>query len=148
VRGVFAAIVGDGRAERQKMTKVEQRGWIGPEQVPEWAWGVLASPGGGPLRCQDGILWAADQPVGHIDQGILRFNLPGGDPSTEYYRTIGGAHFHERSANLTRRQRSIRPYIMSTCASSRLKIVIYWWSMWEEETVGTLILGCNGASSG
>jgi ubiquinone/menaquinone biosynthesis C-methylase UbiE len=99
VRGLFAAIAGDGRAERRKMTKVEQSGWTAPEQVPEWAWGVLASPGGGPLRCQDGVLWAADQPVGHIDHGILRFTFPGGDPSTEYYRTIGGAHFHERSAN-------------------------------------------------
>ena len=67
------------------------------EQIPGWAWGVLASPGGGPFRCEGRILWAADQLIGRIDQGILRFNMPG-DPSTEYYRTIGGAHFHERSA--------------------------------------------------
>jgi SAM-dependent methyltransferase len=66
--------------------------------MPEWAWEVLASPGGGPLRCENGILWAADQPIGRIDQGILRFNMPSGDPSTDYYRTVGGAHFHERSA--------------------------------------------------
>src|SRR5438270_494733 len=69
------------------------------EQIPDWAWEVLAAPGGGPLRCEDGLLWAADQPVGQIDQGILRFDTPIADPSTEYYRTIGGAHFHERSAD-------------------------------------------------
>jgi ubiquinone/menaquinone biosynthesis C-methylase UbiE len=69
-----------------------------PKRIADWAWEVLASPGGGPLRCEDGILWATDQPIGRIDQGILRFNMPSGDPSTDYYRTIGGAHFHERSA--------------------------------------------------
>ena len=70
----------------------------GLERVPEWAWEVLACPGGGPLRCEGSILWAADQPVGQIDKGILRFNAIHADPSTEYYRTIGGAHFHERAA--------------------------------------------------
>jgi ubiquinone/menaquinone biosynthesis C-methylase UbiE len=80
------------------MIEIERRRSAGPERIPEWAWEVLASPGGGPLRREDGILWAADQPIGRIDQGILRFNIPNGDPSTEYYRTIGGAHFHERSA--------------------------------------------------
>jgi ubiquinone/menaquinone biosynthesis C-methylase UbiE len=80
------------------MTEIQRSGSSMLEQIPVWAWEVLASPGGGPLRCEYGILWAADQPIGRIDQGILRFNMPSGDPSTEYYRTIGGAHFHERSA--------------------------------------------------
>lgn len=68
------------------------------EQIPEWAWEVLASPGGGPLRMEGTILRADDRPVGRIDKGVLRFDMPNGDPSTEYYRAIGGAHFHERSA--------------------------------------------------
>jgi ubiquinone/menaquinone biosynthesis C-methylase UbiE len=80
------------------MTENECSKSSGLEEIPEWAWEVLASPGGGPLRCEDGILWAVDQPIGRIDQGILRFNMPSGDPSTDYYRIIGGAHFHERSA--------------------------------------------------
>ena len=80
------------------VTEVERSRSTGLEQIPEWGWEVLARPGGGPLRCEGGILRAADQPIGRIDQGILRFNMPSGDPSTEYYRTIGGAHFHERSA--------------------------------------------------
>lgn len=80
------------------MTEVEDKRSSRLEQIPEWAWEVLASPGGGPLRCEGGILRAGDQPIGQLDQGILRFNVPRGDPSTEYYRTIGGAHFHDRSA--------------------------------------------------
>ncbi|MBV8935492.1 MAG: class I SAM-dependent methyltransferase [Alphaproteobacteria bacterium] len=80
------------------MAEVERFGSSGSEQIPEWAWRVLASPGGGPLRYQDGLFWAADQPIGRIEQGIIRFNISSGDPSTEYYRSIGGAHFHERSA--------------------------------------------------
>jgi ubiquinone/menaquinone biosynthesis C-methylase UbiE len=80
------------------MTKIDHSGSSSLEQISEWAWEVLASPGGGPLRCDGGILRATDQPVGRIEQGILRFNMPSGDPSTEYYRTIGGAHFHERAA--------------------------------------------------
>jgi ubiquinone/menaquinone biosynthesis C-methylase UbiE len=80
------------------MTETGHRRATRLERIPEWAWEVLASPGGGPLRCEDAILWAPDQPIGRIDQGILRFNMPSGDPSTDYYRTIGGAHFHERSA--------------------------------------------------
>jgi|SRR5271166_1814287 len=68
------------------------------ERIPEWAWEVLAKPGGGPLRCDGRTLQADDQPIGRIAEGIVRFTMPRGDPSTEYYRAIGGAHFHERSA--------------------------------------------------
>src|SRR5215470_18441798 len=67
-------------------------------QIPDWAWQVLSAPDGGPLRCERDVLWAADQAIGRIDQGILHFDVPSGDPSTDYYRTIGGAHFHERSS--------------------------------------------------
>jgi SAM-dependent methyltransferase len=91
------------------MTGLERNGSTGLEQIPEWAWEVVASPGGRPLRCEAAILWAADQPIGRIDQGILRFNMPSGDPSTEYYRAIGGAHFHERSAT---------PYAMTALDTS------------------------------
>ena len=80
------------------MTENERSESRGLEEIPEWAWEVLASPGGGPLRCEGGVLWTANQAIGRIDQGILRFSMPSGDQSTEYYRTIGGAHFHERSA--------------------------------------------------
>jgi hypothetical protein len=44
------------------------------------------------------ILWAADRPVDDIQEGILCFNLSTEDPSTNYYTSIGGAHFHECSA--------------------------------------------------
>ena len=80
------------------MTEITNNGPSGLEQIPEWAWEVLATPGGGPLRVEGTILRADDRPVGRIAKGVLRFNMPSGDPSTEYYRTIGGAHFHERSA--------------------------------------------------
>jgi ubiquinone/menaquinone biosynthesis C-methylase UbiE len=70
----------------------------GVDQIPHWAWQVLAAPGGGPLRCETGVVWADDRPIGRMADGVLRFDMPRGDPSTEYYRVIGGAHFHERSA--------------------------------------------------
>jgi ubiquinone/menaquinone biosynthesis C-methylase UbiE len=68
------------------------------DQIASWAWEFLASPGGGPLRCEGTTFWAADRPIGAIDNGILHFQMVSEDPSMEYYRTIGGAHFHERSA--------------------------------------------------
>ena len=80
------------------MTEIERGGSDGPEQVPDWAWEVLAHRGGGPVQCEGRVLWAADQPFGRVDHGILRVYMPSGDPSTEYYNTIGGAHFHERAA--------------------------------------------------
>jgi ubiquinone/menaquinone biosynthesis C-methylase UbiE len=81
------------------MTEIEPIGAGALENLPEWAWDVLAAPGGGPLQCENGILRTADQPIGRIDRGILHFDMPNGDPSTEYYRAIGGAHFHERAAS-------------------------------------------------
>jgi SAM-dependent methyltransferase len=87
------------------MTEIERIEGTGPEQIPEWAWEVLASPGGGPLHCEHGILRTDDQPIGRITKGILHFDMVREDPSTEYYRTIGGAHFHERASV---------PYAMTT----------------------------------
>ena len=80
------------------MSGTERRGSGDLGQIPNWAWQVLAAPGGGPLRCEGNILWTGERPIGRIDQGVLRFDMPRGDPSTEYYRAMGGAHFHERSA--------------------------------------------------
>jgi len=50
------------------------------------------------LRREGRILWSTDRAIGRIDHGILHFDMPREDPSTEYYRKIGGAHFHGRSA--------------------------------------------------
>lgn len=50
------------------------------------------------MRCEGTTVWAADRPIGAMDNGILRFQMVSEDASMEYYRTIGGAHFHERSA--------------------------------------------------
>ena len=51
------------------MIEIERSGSTGLEQIPGWAWEVLASPGGGPLRCEGRILWAADRPIGRITFG-------------------------------------------------------------------------------
>jgi ubiquinone/menaquinone biosynthesis C-methylase UbiE len=80
------------------LSGTECRGLGDLGQTPDWAWQVLAAPGGEPLRCEGNILRTGERRIGRIDQGILRFDTPGRDPSTEYYRAMGGAHFHERSA--------------------------------------------------
>lgn len=36
-------------------------------------------------------------PVARVEDGILRYSLPTGDSSIEFYNAVGGAHFHERS---------------------------------------------------
>jgi ubiquinone/menaquinone biosynthesis C-methylase UbiE len=70
-----------------------------PDEIAEWAWEIVTGPGGGgPLQRKGSTIWAADRPVGDIQEGILRFNLSLEDPSTNYYTSAGGAHFHERSA--------------------------------------------------
>ena len=68
------------------------------DQIASWAWDLLASPGGGSFHREGTTLWAGDRHMGRIDNGVLRFQMVNEDPSIEYYRTIGGAHFHERSA--------------------------------------------------
>src|SRR5271166_3442043 len=81
------------------MTEIEGGGAGSFQPIPEWARDMLAAPGGGALQCENGIFRSSDQPIGRIDRGIVRFDLPSVDPSTEYYRAIGGAHFHERSTS-------------------------------------------------
>jgi SAM-dependent methyltransferase len=66
--------------------------------LPAWAWRVLVTHDGNhPLRQRDGLL--VDQSangIACVENGVVRFMLePNG--AIEYYRSIGGAHFHERS---------------------------------------------------
>lgn len=67
------------------------------EQIAGWVWDLLASPDGEQLRCEGASLVAADRRIGEIDQGILRFPVAREAPAVQYYRALGGAHFHERS---------------------------------------------------
>jgi len=84
------------------MTEVKRMGSSALDHIPEWAWEVLASPGGGPLRCEGRILWAADQPIGRIDQGILRFNIPRGTHRRSITAALAGHIFTNALPSLTR----------------------------------------------
>jgi ubiquinone/menaquinone biosynthesis C-methylase UbiE len=66
--------------------------------LPFWACSELVAPDGDrPPRQRDGLLIdASSKPIACIDTGVIRFTLePNG--AVEYYRSVGGAHFHERS---------------------------------------------------
>jgi ubiquinone/menaquinone biosynthesis C-methylase UbiE len=66
--------------------------------LPSWAWSELVAPDGDhPIRQRDGLLIGeSSKPIARIDNGVIRFTLePNG--TIEYYRSIGGAHFYERS---------------------------------------------------
>ena len=67
--------------------------------LPAWAMDVLAVPGGRPgLTLRGDRLLAPDgSEAGRVDQGVVRFGLPSGDCSIDFYNAVGGAHFHERS---------------------------------------------------
>lgn len=67
--------------------------------LPQWAFEVLATPGGAaPLRRQGDVLLApSGAPAGRVEQGVARFGLPDGDASIAFYQAVGGAHFHERA---------------------------------------------------
>jgi ubiquinone/menaquinone biosynthesis C-methylase UbiE len=67
------------------------------EQIAGWIWDLLASSDGDQLRCEGVSLVTANRHIGEIDQGILRFNIAREASAVQYYRTLGGAHFHERS---------------------------------------------------
>jgi ubiquinone/menaquinone biosynthesis C-methylase UbiE len=67
------------------------------EQIAGWVWDLLASPDGDQLRCEGASLMAANRCIGEIDQGILRFYIARQSPAVQYYRAMGGAHFHDRS---------------------------------------------------
>jgi SAM-dependent methyltransferase len=70
-----------------------------PEPIADWAWSVLNRPGGGRVsRHENQLIDAEGRPVGQIDNGVVRFTVSSDDASIEYYRSIGGAHFNERSS--------------------------------------------------
>jgi SAM-dependent methyltransferase len=67
--------------------------------IPAWAAEVLQCPmTSTPLQLEGDRLMTADGTVraGIVD-GVVRFVLPGEDPSIRFYRAAGGAHFQERS---------------------------------------------------
>jgi ubiquinone/menaquinone biosynthesis C-methylase UbiE len=65
-----------------------------------WACEILISPRNGlPLREHDGQLVAPDgEQAGTLVDGIACFPIATSDRSIEFYRGVGGARFHERSA--------------------------------------------------
>src|SRR5436190_13428177 len=67
--------------------------------IPAWIWEALGTPGrGAPLhRAGDAVVDGAGQSWGTVDDGIICFPTPPDDPSIAYYRSLDGAHFHERS---------------------------------------------------
>jgi SAM-dependent methyltransferase len=92
-------IAGTGRTVWHVNDRDRVRPLTRPDEIAEWAWEIVTGPGGGgPLQRKGSTLCAADRPVGEIQAGILRFKLSREDPSTNYYTSIGGAHFHERAA--------------------------------------------------
>jgi ubiquinone/menaquinone biosynthesis C-methylase UbiE len=68
--------------------------------LPRWAYEILMSPQTrSPLSEQQGRLIAPDGEVsGTIVGGVACFPIPTSDSSIEFYRDVGGAHFHERAA--------------------------------------------------
>jgi len=68
-------------------------------ELPSWGLEALASPGGqAPLvRQGDRLLGRDGNAVGRLEQGIVRFGLPEGDASIDFFTAVGGTHFHERS---------------------------------------------------
>jgi SAM-dependent methyltransferase len=68
------------------------------DSIAEWAWAVLGRPGGGKVfGRKHELVDTAGRPVGKFDNDVVRFAVTSDDASIEYYRSIGGAHFHERS---------------------------------------------------
>ena len=68
--------------------------------LPSWAYDLLVSPQAGlPLRADGGHLVAPNGEVaGSIVNAIACFPIATIDRSIEFYRGVGGAHFHERAA--------------------------------------------------
>src|SRR5882762_751032 len=67
--------------------------------IPGWAEAILQCPvSGHPLRRDGSRLMTADGTLrASIVDGVVRVVVPGEDPSIRFYRSVGGAHFHERS---------------------------------------------------
>jgi SAM-dependent methyltransferase len=60
---------------------------------------MLNRPGGGRVSCHENrLIDAGGRPVGQLDNGVVRFAVSSDDASIKYYRSIGGAHFNERSS--------------------------------------------------
>ena len=68
--------------------------------LPPWVYDLLISPRtGSRLREDNGRLIATDGEVaGNIADSIACFPIATTDRSIEFYRDVGGAHFHERAA--------------------------------------------------
>lgn len=68
-------------------------------RAPLWRNEILAEPGtGAPATVAgDQVVTADGRRIGHVQAGIVRFGVPAEDPSIEFYKSIGGADFHERS---------------------------------------------------
>ena len=68
--------------------------------LPPWALEILALPGTetAPAFERGLLLGSEGQVGGTVDRGIARFPIPEVDSSIDFYRGIGGARFHERSA--------------------------------------------------
>ena len=68
--------------------------------LPPWVYDLLISPRtGSRLREDNGRLIATDGEVaGNIVDSIACFPIATTDRSIEFYRDVGGAHFHERAA--------------------------------------------------
>jgi SAM-dependent methyltransferase len=67
--------------------------------LPGWAAGVLACP-----RTHETLIAAGDRlvapdgrAVAELRGGIARFGVPEHDSGIDFYRAVGGPHFHERS---------------------------------------------------
>jgi SAM-dependent methyltransferase len=75
--------------------------------IPSWATSVLACPGSRErlVAAGDHLVAPDDRAVADMADGIVRFGLPAHDSGIDYYRAVGGAHFHERSTV---------PYAMTT----------------------------------
>jgi SAM-dependent methyltransferase len=67
--------------------------------IPDWACSLLACPGGQgrPTVQEEKIVDGGGRMLGRVDAGVLRFAV-NEDASVQYYRSIGGAHFHERGS--------------------------------------------------
>ena len=68
--------------------------------LPSWTSEVLCCPATrGRLELRENSLMRDDgTAVAYVDQGVIRLPVSTTDQSIKFYRNVGGAHFHERSA--------------------------------------------------
>jgi SAM-dependent methyltransferase len=68
--------------------------------IPCWVLSILTSPGGRSRLKLNGnkLTDLKGRHVAYIDKGVIHFTSQVDDASVAYYRSIGGAHFHERAA--------------------------------------------------